>query len=312
MDEPTGPNTRPEPAPPPLDVALRGSLPCLNCGYELQGLSVRGACPECGVAVRATILHRVDPHAEAFHPLPTPTLTANAVFFWSLGGLLAVAFGWAPRLSDFYADLRGVGVAPDLTWTGWASLASLALSALASLGLIHATREIGPGRIARAAAGVLFYLPLAWCWWRITQVIDLTHVAPYLDVHPNPTRLGLRVCLGAAAIGMLLLVRPNVRALVARSLVLRTGRVDRQTIFATTAAIALAMAGDTVRLISTALPDASAPLVASAGALLVLIGSILITIALIGATVDGWRLRASILSPGLRLSELLEVRPNGS
>lgn len=308
MEETGGSQPQANSAPATLDVALRGSLPCLSCGYELQGLSVRGACPECGVAIRATILSRVDPEAEAFHPLPTPRLTAFGVFLWPLGALGAALFGWAPRVDDFIARATNAHSIAGASWVGWASLCGLALSALGAGGLLRPTRDTTGRWVFASLIGLLFYGPLAWCWWRIALLIDRANLAPYLQASPNPDRLASRLCLGASALVILLILRHNARQLVSRSLVLRTGRVGRQTVLATAAAVALTMVGDAIRLIATTLPDANRPLVAGAGALLVLVGSLLVTLALVGATVDGWRIRRAILTPSPKLSELIEFR----
>jgi len=273
---------------------------------------VRGSCPECGLAVRATILSRVDPHADAFKPLPTPRLTANAVMLWPLGGLIAALAAWVPRIADLVAEIVGAPRPAGLARLGWVSVGGLGLSALASIGLIGPTRETPLRLSLRAALGAACYIPLIWCWWRITLVIDPVSPAPYVDADPDPRRLAHRLCLGACAVVILILLRPNARALVARSLVLRTGRVDRQTIYATAAAVALAATGDLVRLASVGLPPRSAVMVADAGSLLVLVASMLVTIGLAGATIDGWRLRRTLLTPPFRLAELLGPRSTKS
>src|SRR5690606_19927036 len=59
-----------------ISLSLSGAMPCISCGYNLQGLSVVGVCPECGAAVRATILATIDPQAEELTPLLTPRLTS--------------------------------------------------------------------------------------------------------------------------------------------------------------------------------------------------------------------------------------------
>lgn len=294
---------------PPLEAALRGSLPCINCGYELQGLSIRGNCPECGLAVRATILYRVDPHAEAFRPLPTPRLTAWGVALWPTGALIAVILAWTPRLSDLGADAFGWATRPHLHWATVAGMIALGASFLGALGMIRPTRGGEARHMIAAAFGAACYLPLVWCWWRITFAVDATSMAPYVQSGPNPERLALRLCLGVSALGVLLALRPNARQLVARSLVLRTGRVDRQTIYATGAAVVIAMLGDGVRLAATTLPEVNRPLVAGAGTILVLVGSILTTMALAGGAVDGWRIRRAIITPSPSLGQIIEFRP---
>ncbi len=297
----------------PLEAALRGSLPCINCGYELQGLSIRGNCPECGILVRATILYRVDPHAEAFRPLPTPLLTAWGVALWPIGALIAVLFAWAPRVADIAAYAFGWTTRPDLHWTTLVSLAALGISFVGALGMVRPTRHGPAWTNFTAAIGLLSFVPLAWCWWRIGAVVDATSLAPYVQAGPNMQRLSLRICLGVCALVVLLGLRPNARQLVARSLVLRTGRVGRQTIYATAAAVAIAMVGDGVRMASTMVPAINQDLLAGAGTILVLVGSILTTMAIAGGALDGWRIRKAIITPSPSLGQIIEFRPaNGA
>ena len=58
-----------------LASELTGDLPCVRCGYNLRGLSIREHCPECDAPVRATILALVDPRASELKPLRRPRLT---------------------------------------------------------------------------------------------------------------------------------------------------------------------------------------------------------------------------------------------
>src|SRR5436190_23878239 len=70
-----------------LGRQLRGDLPCVACGYNLKGLSIRSVCPECGTPVRATILSVVDPHAAELTPIRLPALVALGLLFCAAGAL---------------------------------------------------------------------------------------------------------------------------------------------------------------------------------------------------------------------------------
>ncbi|MBL8760751.1 MAG: hypothetical protein JNL50_05545, partial [Phycisphaerae bacterium] len=59
------PSARPE----LLARELTGDLRCAKCAYNLKGLSVRSVCPECGLAISATLLAKVDPHAAELRPI---------------------------------------------------------------------------------------------------------------------------------------------------------------------------------------------------------------------------------------------------
>lgn len=289
-----------------LDLDLRGALPCLNCGYELQGLSVRGQCPECGLAIRATILHRVDPKAEAFRPMPTPRLTAEAVFLWPALGLVAAMGGWLARAGDAAEQWIGAGALPA-GWVGLATVIAAGISGLAAIALVYPVAQTPRRAVLAAGLGALAYIPLVLSLWWIQMKIDPARPAPYFEAAASPPRLMWRLGLDGSLLVILLGLRPNARALVARSLVLRTGRVDRQTIYATAAAVGIAAAGDLIRLVSTTLTPAQGQLIEGAGTLLVLVGSILLTMALAGATVDGWRVRRAIRTPSPTLEQLFRV-----
>jgi hypothetical protein len=307
VDSHDEPDARDLEATPWQGVMLSGSLPCINCNYELQGLSVRGNCPECGVAIRATILYRVDPHADAFHPLPTRRLTAWSVAMWPTGAALAVVFSWALRLSDAMSSRTGTPLPIAISWFDWAVIVAIGMSGVSVLGLIRPTIETAPKWVFAAVIGLLGYIPLIWCWSSIIWTIDAHGPPPYFQAAPNAHRIILRLCIGLSALGILLCLRHNARQLVARSLVLRTGRVNRQTIYATAASIGVAMVGDLMRLIASSLSQMDRLLLDSAGSLLILIGSLLVTLALVGASIDGWRIRRALLTPSPSLGEVIEL-----
>lgn len=284
-----------------LGQALKGRLPCIGCGYELQGLSVAGQCPECGLAVRATILYRVDPHAEAFEPMRRPRLTAWLVALCPGAALVAVLLCWVPRVADVVSRLIGTRTIR----VGWWPSAALLLSGVSAVALVRPLRTTPRSSAVAATIGCAAYVPLAVAMWMIESRLDPSRAAPYIAAPPDVNRLTLRLAIAALSLAVLLGLRPNARRLAARSLVLRTGRVDRQTIAATAAAIALAALGDVVRLVSISCPASVGEYVQQAGTLVVLVGSLMVTLAIIGVVVDGWRIRRAILTPSPSMQDLL-------
>lgn len=284
-----------------LDSSLTGSLPCLVCGYELQGLSIRGVCPECGTAVRATILHRVDPMAEEFRPITRPRLTAWCLVLWSVGALGAAALCWLPRLAETWATVTKALQAPVIAFAGRAAVLSAALSGLALLGVARPTRDTPWWKTLAMLGACIAYGPLVWSLWNIDG-IDMSEPIAYFRDDPAATRIVWRLIQAGAILGVIAGVRPIARDLVKRSLVLRTGRVDRQTLLAMSAVVLVGAAGDAIRLWSALGAPGERWLAAAIGTLVVALASVILTLGMVSALIDSYRIHQAIMipSPGLR------------
>ncbi|PKL34111.1 MAG: hypothetical protein CVV40_00010 [Planctomycetes bacterium HGW-Planctomycetes-2] len=280
-------------------MALTGKLPCVICGYELKGLSILSNCPECGTAVRATILSRVDPYADELRPLLAPRLTSFSLVLWSLGGCLLMVACWTPRL----ADLLGAFVLfrPPTDLAAPVALVAAGLSGLGILGVVKPSHETPPRRSLGVVAAALAYGPLIWAMWVIHTRIDPHTSAPYFGAGwaPGGLRSVMRLVLDASAITILLGARPVARELVRRSLALRTGRVDRQTILAMVGALLLSAIGDLLHLAVAFTPENSAAggYLELFGGFFIALGSGLLSLGLIGSLIDSWRIGRAILTP---------------
>lgn len=295
----------PSPAREDLGLTLSGRLPCIGCGYDLQGLSVLGHCPECGTAVRAAILYLVDPDADALRPLHRARVVAAALPIWAGAAFLASLCAWAPRFDAALRHQTGGRVGLEADWAPWAVLAGACISAVASLGLVHLLEGVHRRWTVSAAIASAFYLPLLGLLYLVYFRIDPIRPAPYLggadDADRMIARLAIALCMSIILLGL----RPNARLLVARCLALRTGRVDRQTILATLGAVCVMSLGDVTRLVALGLPSGSRSLADLVGSVLVFAGSALFTVALAGATIDTLRIRRSILIPSPSIRQVL-------
>lgn len=290
-----------------LDRELKGTLPCVVCGYELQGLSIRGVCPECGTAVRATILFHVDPRAEEFKPIATPAVTAYALVTWSTAALVATLASWWPRIADV---IEKFVPRPPSEGAGYLCVAGTIVSGLAMLGLIRIVQGGNLLHRAGAVVSVLAYIPLVWALWRIHIQIDPYRPAPFLTNEFNVDRTVSRLIVAACVIVIIIGFRPNARDLVKRSRAMRTGRVDRQHLLLMGATLVLASVGDVFRAYSASVSPHAMDIWEVSGIMLIILGSAFFTLGLIGAVRDSWRLRRVILLPNPSLRQVLGAAPS--
>ncbi len=287
-----------------LDRELRGDLPCVMCGYNLRGLSIREVCPECSTPIRATILAVVDPHASELQPIARPGLVATGLVLWPGAALGAVVLWMLPRVMEVWGAITdGPQGRPDFTMM---ALPLVALSGIGGLALVRPHAGLGAWRIGAAALGVLAYAPLVWAMWHAAIAPGPTSVAGALrGIGSSQEAAGPRLIAWALIAAIALLMRPNARVLVARSLALRTGRVDRQTLAAVALAALVAGAGEAVALLATdsmgALPEGWALLCVG----LITMGSALLTLGLAGALVDCVRITRALRVPAPSLRDVL-------
>lgn len=285
---------------PVLAHELGGDLPCARCRYNLKGLSIRGVCPECGTPIRATLLAVVDPMAGELRPIHHPVFTAWGVVIWGTAPFLAALLVWSMRLMGPGWGVRGSNLPEKLV---------VVLSVLSGLGALALVRPHDGERAAKggrlALVGAVLYGVLAPLLWYLHARIDQAGL-----VGNGEARLAARVCIGAVMMVIIALLRPNARLLAARSLLMRAGRVDRQTLLALVGVVSIGMAGDLMRLASLHAPGGPGQLLDQVGQALVLISSVLLTIGLLGVLVDCWRMFPVIIEAPLSLSQLLhEPRP---
>lgn len=284
---------------------LTGDLWCIGCGYNLRGLSIREMCPECGVPVRATILGVIDPKAHELTPLKRPKLVGVGLVAWAVGLWLATAAVGVMRGAEILREMAQVR-----WWTGWApvlGMAGLVISGLGAMTLIRPHRRVGRLEAVRAALGVAAYFPLVSIYYSIYARLDLTSPTPFLEPGPlEVERSALRLGLFVFVILLIWGLRDQVRGLALRSVVVRTGRVDRQSMMAVLASFGVAAAGDVLHVLSGVIGGSAAGLVATVGTVLLAVGSVLVLVGVSNIVLDAVRLWPIIVRSGVGLTDVLE------
>ncbi|MEM0983176.1 MAG: hypothetical protein AAGI17_04405 [Planctomycetota bacterium] len=285
---------------------LGGDFPCGGCGYNLRGLSVRSLCPECGTAVRATILLAVDPQAEELAPITLPKVTAFGLAIWAWSALLAAVCLWGMRITDL-VRASGVGVAfesgPRIV------VGLLAVSAVCSFVLIRPHARVPRATMLRAILGAAMMLPLVGLFWYLLLEFDPARLPPYAA--PNASLAGaerslIRLAIAGATSVVILGLWPAATSLIARSVVIRSGRVDTQPSSAMLAALGLAALGDVVHLAQLVMPWKPLDVLSIVETVLIAMGSFLFTLTLIGLAVDTIRVRKVLMHPPISLRDVLE------
>ncbi len=290
-----------------LDRELSGSLPCAQCGYELRGVSVLGVCPECATPVRATILAVVDPLADELQPINHPRLVALGLVLWVLAGVSGVLLCWRPAVGVLLSLWSEARIAPVPFW--WDELIAmlLSISAIGSIALWRPQAGLRIWMSALAVFATLLHIPLIMLVRAGVDRAATTQIRTLAEIWgsagPNSPAAGIsssigRICIALLLISLLACVRPVAVALIARSLAIRLGRVDRQTVLAMTAALVAAILGDLLGLLGTHLsPNPSADFLQHLGFVMLLSGASLFTLGLVGSSIDFVRVARTILSP---------------
>ncbi len=263
---------------------LSGDLSCVGCGYNQRGLSVRALCPECGLPVLATVLGVVDPRAEQLQPIGMPRLVAGGLVLWSGSALLAALFTWASHL----VLASGSGAK---SWMMLISVGLVGVSGLAAGVFVRPHAGLESKRIWFAMIAIALYVPLGIAHHRVLGTLSSLDQSPFLTTGGLDRQTHLfRLFSIALMVAIILLLRPMARTLAIRSLVIRTGRVDRQSMYSLAAALGVVAIGDSVGLGASFSTDIVHGLLMPISLILIGMGSLLFTIGLGGVFLDTIRL----------------------
>lgn len=142
--------------------------------------------------------------------------------------------------------------------------------------------------------------------WLIVGVHDAAEPTPYLRAtDPSRDRLVLRIAMAASLAAALLCVRPNLRLLAARSVVVREGRVNRQSILAVIGAVLVGAAGDVVMLVLHGQTGTVGDLARVVHVSLAALGAVLLTSGVFNLLRDTLRLRPVLAATGLGITDVL-------
>lgn len=290
---------------------LTGQLHCIGCGYNLHGLSIRSNCSECGIPVRATILGIVDPHADELSSLFKPLLTAIGLNLWSIGAMIAVLMIWVLRCAEVLREFAGTTWTPTLA--PWIGLGGLGVSLIGALTLIRPHKQINRMEAIRTAIGVSLYAPLMVVYNSVYLGYDAVSPSPMLDPGSSTVeRSVLRIAIFIIAAGIIWSIRPQAVGLAVRSVVVRTGRVDRQSLLAVLASLGVAAFGDIIHVLGSLIAFGFDDVLSIVSIAVIALGSALFSVGMINICLDTIRLYPILKRPGVGLSDIFETNQQKS
>jgi hypothetical protein len=229
------------------------------------------------------------------------------LILWGAAALLAALAVWGLRLEDW-----GVALGPARGWLQLCVVVGCAASGLGAIALVCPHDAMPRQGCWLALCGVALYAPLTYLLWRMHAGPDALGGPAYgYGISTPPSRTLLRIAIAAIMGAILLCLRANARLLAARSFLMRTGRVDRQTMAALLAVLGVAIAGDLLVLSARLSTGPLGDQLRIAGQVVILAGSVLFTLGLASILIDVWRLAGVILEPPLTIAQVIgrEARP---
>lgn len=277
-------------------------LPCIQCGYNLQGLSADGDCPECSKPIRLTIFEVVDPVSKRLGTIPKPASVGNAitgaVLFFLCSMLLAVfaMYARSPKILPTPAVLRRIDI-PMYVWG--AALAGL-VALLCFIPLIQLRRQ----EELQACRRGIELTTVGLLAWVITMAIIAMELQSYgIRLQTHPIGLLYDTCIPLVAI---VLVFSGFRRLIPRlgqrSRAFRQAQSSRQRMNVLLATLVVFVVG---RVIIEVVSSVSVFQVL--GLIITVMSVLLIVVGLLTLLRNVLWIRRSLISPPPALSELLKT-----
>jgi hypothetical protein len=286
-----------------IERSLSGALPCGRCKYDLRGLSITAACPECGAPVRATLVQVIDPSASEVVALRNPKIASWSVLLWALFAATATLCVMIAHVLAWVGVGSGTFVLRMQSWAGWVGVVSAVLSGIASIGMWKPlTTDRWSLRTLLPVLGTAAYVP-------VVGLVYLLLVQKSGWAFLRNEWFEHRALLAIGVVVVLLCVRPVVRLLAARSWMLASTPKDRQTTFSLAVVVA---AGAVVQLALWISPFMSDALLARMLSLtLALLTMLLLFLGLVRLTLDLARMRSRI-EQGLSPTQTIVPRPTAA
>ena len=272
---------------------------CRRCGYNLYGLRADGQCPECGLATWESVLHTVDPAASRLPKLRDPARVGSALLSLTVFLLIGAAVlatrplaGWVEQLDQTGRWSLSARVPVEFTF----------LAAAAAVGGMWSLRGLAPPQGVGEQGAVwrdiwLLAGALAIGVVVVTVAGGLERAGPWMRA-AEASRLALAL---PAVIGLLGL-RGILGVIGLRSREYRTARGGRQGITAMVAATIGVAASGLIRHLGLSQSWGG---LATLGAVIGLISTLMLVIGLTYLVVNAWWIRRALRRPPPELSEIL-------
>jgi len=247
--------------------------------------------------VLATVLGVVDPRADQLRAMRFPRAMSVGLVLWAGFALGAALLVWALHASLVVP--LGINQQGLVSASGVLILAS----GVCALVLIRPHAGVSPARSMAVVLACCLHVPVYLIHVRLMSHLAGKGHCPYLAMEGLGTEHHLlRLGEGALIVAIIILLRPNARLLASRSLVVRTGRVDRQSLLTLAAVVGVGALGDLVGLLGGVVSTRLAGVLVPLSDILIGMGSLLFTIGLVGILIDSWRLAPVIAhpAPGVR------------